>query len=177
MPDDVGGSPFPEGSDHGGADDEFASVVFDEAFVSAARIHEPTAQERLVAAAQARAEAEQTRTRVSPHDESPDERDGFAHGHPDDDYGPEWADDPFMEFPEGYRHRQGRWHRTVAWVLAVVMGVGVVALTVAAIYRGASSGRQQQPPPPGNSRMDPSGSSTPLRPETPRLVQPVVPRT
>ena len=62
MPDDVGGKPFPDGwepdDDRGGADEEFASVVFDEDFVRSAAVHEPTAVERLLAAAEARAEAE-----------------------------------------------------------------------------------------------------------------------
>ncbi|MEV8108097.1 hypothetical protein AB0Q97_38395, partial [Streptomyces sp. NPDC088135] len=67
MPDDVGGRPFPDGwepdDDRGGADEDFASVVFDEDFVRAAEIHEPTAVERLLAAAQARAEAEASTSR------------------------------------------------------------------------------------------------------------------
>ena len=59
MPEDVGGTPFPDGwepdddHDRGVSDEEFASVVFDEAFVRAAVVHEPTAVERLLAAAQA----------------------------------------------------------------------------------------------------------------------------
>ncbi|WP_130797639.1 hypothetical protein [Streptomyces otsuchiensis] len=53
MPDDVGGPPFPDGegpesSDRGAADEAFAAVVLDEAFVEAARIHEPSARERLL---------------------------------------------------------------------------------------------------------------------------------
>uniref|UniRef100_UPI000AEF2297 SCO2584 family spore wall biosynthesis protein n=2 Tax=Streptomyces TaxID=1883 RepID=UPI000AEF2297 len=55
MPDDVGGKPFPDGwepdDDRGGADEDFASVVFDEDFVRSAPVHEPTAVERLLAAA------------------------------------------------------------------------------------------------------------------------------
>ncbi|CAM5250329.1 hypothetical protein SHIRM173S_11785 [Streptomyces hirsutus] len=43
--------------DRGVSDEEFASVVFDEAFIGAAVVHEPTAVERLLAAARARAEA------------------------------------------------------------------------------------------------------------------------
>ncbi|MBK6033475.1 hypothetical protein JHN57_34075, partial [Streptomyces sp. MBT59] len=67
MPDDVGGKPFPDGwepdDDRGGADEDFASVVFDEDFVRSAPVHEPTAVERLLAAAEARAEADAARAR------------------------------------------------------------------------------------------------------------------
>ena len=69
VPEDVGGTPFPDGwepdddRDRGGADEEFASVVFDEDFVRAAAVHEPTAVERLLAAAQARAEASEAEAR------------------------------------------------------------------------------------------------------------------
>jgi len=41
-----------------------------------------------------------------------------------------------------------RWQRPVAWVLAVVMGIGMVALAVSAVYRGGSSGQQRQEPAP-----------------------------
>ncbi|MGW3628461.1 SCO2584 family spore wall biosynthesis protein, partial [Streptomyces sp. NPDC000880] len=71
MPDDVGGKPFPDGwepdDDRGGADEDFASVVFDEDFVRAAEIHEPTAVERLLAAAQAFAGAPRTDGLLSFH--------------------------------------------------------------------------------------------------------------
>ncbi|MFI7272847.1 hypothetical protein [Streptomyces sp. NPDC049879] len=62
MPDDVGGLPFSDGDGpdnedrHGAADEAFAAVVLDEAFVDAAEIHEPTAAERLLYAAMERAE-------------------------------------------------------------------------------------------------------------------------
>ncbi|WP_052851044.1 hypothetical protein [Streptomyces avicenniae] len=62
MPDDVGGLPFSDGDGpdsedrHGAADEAFAAVVLDEAFVDAAAIHEPTAAERLLYAAMERAE-------------------------------------------------------------------------------------------------------------------------
>ncbi len=141
----VGGEPFPDGDDHGGADEEFASVVFDEAFVKAASYHEPTARERLLTAAQARAEAEAARARVGADD---DPEDGYpvrrAGGYDESDLG---------LYGGQYRHRKAfgshtRWHRTVAWLLAVLMGIGVVALTFAAVYRGAGSGSRQPTPPP-----------------------------
>ncbi|WP_369236813.1 hypothetical protein AB5J56_29720 [Streptomyces sp. R21] len=164
VPEDVGGTPFADGwepdddRDRGGADEEFASVVFDEDFVRAAVVHEPTAVERLLAAAQARAEASEAearraRTRRARGD---DERyeDGFG---PDDpgDFGhdPDLDDLDDTEVLEGrygspgtygrIYGKQVRWHRTVAWVLALVMGIGMVALAFAAVYRGTSSGRQE----------------------------------
>ncbi|MGQ4427900.1 hypothetical protein ACN6LL_003032 [Streptomyces violaceoruber] len=66
MPEDVGGTPFPDGRepdddhDRGVSDEEFASVVFDEAFVRAAAVHEPTAVERLLAAAVVQEQARRT---------------------------------------------------------------------------------------------------------------------
>lgn len=66
----MGGKPFPDGwepdDDRGGADEDFASVVFDEDFIRAAPVHEPTAVERLLAAAEARADAEAARARALP---------------------------------------------------------------------------------------------------------------
>ncbi|MGW2635516.1 SCO2584 family spore wall biosynthesis protein [Streptomyces sp. NPDC001348] len=162
MPEDVGGTPFSDGwepdddHDHGVPDDEFASVVFDEAFIQAAVVHEPTAVERLLAAAQARAEASEAEarrahTRGEGYDErySPDGTD-LGHDRDLDDF-----DDPeFLSHRWGpSRHgKQVRWHRPVAWLLALVMGVGMIALAFAAVYRGASSGNRDQlpsPPPAG----------------------------
>ncbi|OAR25781.1 hypothetical protein A8W25_09580 [Streptomyces sp. ERV7] len=160
MPDDVGGRPFPDGwepdDDRGGADDAFASVVFDEDFVRAAEIHEPSAVERLLAAAQARAEAEAARAR--------------AGAGPDDDFGyPARDHDAYgSAFPGGaetgpygphggalrpYRGR-ARWHRPVAWLLALIMGIGMVALAFAAVYRGASGSRGEPAIPPATSNVD-----------------------
>ncbi|MFE5619030.1 hypothetical protein [Streptomyces sp. NPDC056524] len=170
MPDDVGGKPFPDGrdpenaDDRGGADD-FATVVFDEDFVRAAEVHEPTAVERLLAAAQARAEAEAARARAGggPGDDELYE-DGYdlsgplggRYGHaydpddPDDDAGPYG---PHGGALRPYRG-SARWHRPVAWVLALVMGVGMVALAFTAVYRGASANRQDQVPAPATTGID-----------------------
>ncbi|MCC3771844.1 hypothetical protein [Streptomyces sp. UNOC14_S4] len=175
MPDDVGGQPFPDGEEpdshrHGGADDPFASVVFDEQFVRSARIHEPTAAERMLAAAQSRAEAEAARPRTgggSADDDPPplDPRgDGAARPgvrgewyglaqdlDPDDAYG------PYGRYGAARRPYRGhaRWQRPVAWVLAVVMGIGVVALAFAAVYRSSSSdSRPSSDPPPATTGVD-----------------------
>ncbi|MBT2386298.1 hypothetical protein [Streptomyces sp. ISL-11] len=179
MPDDVGGQPFPDGEEpdsNRSGDDAFASVVFDEEFVRSAVIHEPTAAERMLAAAQARAEAEAARSRAGggPADDDPyDYDDLFGDGHargtghhagrtgrwpslahdldPDDAYG------PYGRYGAARRPYRGhpRWHRPVAWVLAVLMGIGVVALAFAAVYRSASSGgRPSSDPPPATTGVD-----------------------
>jgi hypothetical protein len=194
VPDDVGGRPFPDGHEpdddsHGAADDEFASVVLDEDFVRSAQIHEPTATERMLAAAQARAETEAARRRraaVSPEDESYDE--GYA---PDGEFGydpeigrgPDGAFDGFggygyvrdTEYGEygpygrygsvgGPYRSHARWHRPVAWLLAVLMGIGVVALAFTAVYRGASGNRQDPAPPPATSGVDATPGTSGGRP-------------
>ncbi|MFF5185160.1 hypothetical protein ACFY30_15475 [Streptomyces sp. NPDC000345] len=183
VPEDVGGTPFPDGwepdddHDRGVSDEEFASVVFDEAFVQAAVVHEPTAVERLLAAAEARAEAEARRSRAR----------GDRY---DDGYGPgDLGHDPDLDelddsdYPDGRYAtgpygRQVRWHRPVAWMLAVVMGVGMVALAFAAVYRGASSSSRDQVPPPATSGLE-QGSAAPPSASAEHSPTPVpaVPRT
>lgn len=164
MPDDVGGRPFPDGwepdDDRGGADEDFAPVVFDEDFVRAARVHEPTAVERLLAAAQARAEAEAARSapgRGGRDDDRYDDGTG-PHGRdrPDDDFGPYGRHGGALR---PYRS-SARWHRPVAWVLALLMGVGMVALAFTAVYRGAAGNRQDQVPPPATTGVDATTSTT-----------------
>lgn len=176
MPDDVGGKPFQDGGDpedsvdRGGADEEFATVVFDEDFVRAAEVHEPTAVERLLAAAQARAEADAARARAG-GGPSEDElyEDGYDPGRLLDHDG---CADEYDEYDEsGPYGRHGgalrpyrssaRWHRPVAWVLALVMGVGMVALAFTAVYRGAAANRQDPAPAPATTGIDaPSPAAT-----------------
>jgi hypothetical protein len=169
VPEDVGGSPFPDGwepddeHDRGVSDEEFASVVFDEAFVQAATVHEPTAVERLLAAAQARAEASEAEARRA---RSRGER-------YDDGYGPEGTafgqdrdddlDDTYVlgDGALGPYGKQVRWHRPVAWVLAVVMGIGMVALAFAAVYRGGSSGSRDRVPAPASTGLEQGSASAP----------------
>ncbi|MET9292671.1 hypothetical protein [Streptomyces sp. NPDC003077] len=181
MPDDMGGRPFPDGEGpderdlghHGEADDAFDSVVFDEDFVRSAPCHEPTAMERMLAAARARAEADAARLR-SGYVPDPE-----AEGTPDPatasgrSFGPDaaGAQGPGEEYP-GYQaygpygqphaYRGSlRWHRPVAWVLAVLMGIGMVALAFSAVYRGAS-GRSHAPVmPPASSGVE---GAQPVRP-------------
>ncbi|SFK35514.1 hypothetical protein [Streptomyces pini] len=221
MPEDVGGQPHqsgeePDDRDRAAADDAFASVVFDESFVRAALIHEPTAAERTMAAAQSPSETEAALAHDDQYGYGPwrDDPEGAEHdrdagaedaggrdGGADDggDHGRyrygrlefadrldhlEYVED--TEYPEdaGYaayteeaEGRDGphgspprpyrghvRWQRPVAWVLAVVMGVGIVAMAFAAVHRGASGQRQQTPPepPPATSGVDappPAGRS------------------
>jgi len=171
VPDDVGGRPYPNGwepdDDRGGADEDFASVVFDEDFVRAAEFHEPTAVERLLAAAEARAEADAFRARAgggSLDDDLYD--DGYG---PGGAYGPGSGYDDPLDADDDYRvggpyGRHGgalrpyrgtaRWHRPVAWLLALLMGVGMVALAFSAVFRNASGDRQDQVPPPATSGVD-----------------------
>ena len=172
MPEDVGGTPFPDGwepdddHDRGVSDEEFASVVFDEAFVRAAVVHEPTAVERLLAAAQARAEASEAearraRARGDRYDDvyGPDGPGDFGHDSDFDDL--DDSDDLDGRHGSfGPYGKQVRWHRPVAWMLAVVMGVGMVALAFAAVYRGASSGSRDPVPPPATTGLE-QGSAAP----------------
>ncbi|MEU8676312.1 hypothetical protein [Streptomyces sp. NPDC048560] len=196
MPDDVGGRPFQDGwepdDDRGGADEDFASVVFDEAFVRAAQVHEPTAVERLLSAAQARAEAEAARARAGG---GPMDDDLY-----DEDYGPDGVygrrrpfgasadpdgdeDDysgPYGRHGGALRPYRGsaRWHRPVAWLLALLMGIGMVALAFSAVYRGAAANRQDQIPQPVTSGVDkPGGSDRPVPAGHSRPTVSAVPRT
>lgn len=181
VPDDVGGEPFVNGwepdDDRGGADDDFASVVFDEDFVRAAEIHEPSAVERLLAAAQARAEAEAARARAgagAPDEDPYDDAYGpYVPGRdPGDLYGPGLyigaEAGPYGRHGGALRPYRGtaRWHRPVAWLLAVVMGIGMIALAFSAVYRGTSSSRDEKAPPPATSNVDTGGTSSPA-PDTP----------
>ncbi|NED33560.1 hypothetical protein [Streptomyces sp. SID8499] len=170
VPEDVGGTPFPDGwepdddHDRGVSDEEFASVVFDEAFVRAAVIHEPTAVERLLAAAQARAEASEAEARrAHARGERYDDaygRRGYGPEHDFDDLDdPDVLDGPYGG--PGAFGKQVRWHRPVAWVLALVMGIGMVALAFAAVYRGGSSGDRDQVPPPASAGLEQGTAAAP----------------
>ncbi|MGW6919404.1 SCO2584 family spore wall biosynthesis protein [Kitasatospora sp. NPDC054939] len=193
MAEDVGGLPYPDGADHGGADDEFATVVFDDAFVRSAAVHEPTAKERQLAAAEARFEPEA----VSPGwgydahagDGLPLELRPYPRGLDEDRHYPDpWSApdraarrsrwgrvgrwgragyDP-ERAARGRYVAQQRWHRPVAWVLAVIMGVSLVAVAVAAIYQGVGgAGGTPRRPESGSSSAGPE--ATPSKPE-PSLV-------
>nr|WP_206312215.1 hypothetical protein [Streptomyces sp. 196(2019)] len=168
VPDDVGGKPFPDGwepdDDRGGADKDFASVVFDEDFVRAAVVHEPTAVERLLAAAEARAQADAARARRS---RRPTDGEYGSHRRPrpphdpqDLDYDPDDHDDSGSYGPAGYRGA-ARWHRPVAWLLALVMGVGMVGLAFSAAHRTSSANREDQVVPPATSGVDQPGAIPP----------------
>ncbi|WP_443041637.1 SCO2584 family spore wall biosynthesis protein [Streptomyces sp. B21-083] len=178
MPEDVGGTPFfPDGwepdddHDRGVPDEEFASVVFDEAFVQAAVVHEPTAVERLLAAAQARAEASEAEARRAHARGLRDERhdDGFGsddpayygHGRDLDDLDDADILEGRYGAPGAHGKQVSRWHRPVAWMLALVMGIGMVALAFTAVYRGSSSGRQEQVPPPASTNLEQGGKTAP----------------
>ncbi|MFF6912842.1 hypothetical protein [Streptomyces sp. NPDC012466] len=190
VPEDVGGTPFPDGRepdddhDRGVSDEEFASVVFDEAFVRAAVVHEPTAVERLLAAAQARAEASEAEARRA-HARGERYDDGFGpdgpgrFGHdPDLDEldDPDVLEDPYAH--PGPYSRQVRWHRPVAWLLALVMGIGMVALAFTAVYRGASSHREEPVPPPASTGLEQgSGAAPSASADHSQPAMSVIPRT
>ncbi|WP_446447338.1 SCO2584 family spore wall biosynthesis protein [Streptomyces broussonetiae] len=186
MPEDVGGTPFPDGwepdddHDHGVPDEEFASVVFDEAFVQAATVHEPSAVERLLAAAQARAEASEAearraRARSERYDDRYDSEGTDLSQDQDDD---ELDDTYVLDDGHGPFARKVRWHRPVAWVLAVVMGIGMVALAFAAVYRGGSSGARDRVPAPAATGVEQGSSTAPsISAETSQPAVSAVPRT
>lgn len=160
VPDDVGGRPFQDGGDpedsvdRGGADEVYADVVFDEDFVRAATVHEPTAVERLLAAAQARAEAEAARARAGGGQGDDDLYDPKTPTYEPDDIGDDAS--PYGRHGGALRPYRGsaRWHRPVAWVLALLMGIGMVVLAFSAVYRGAAANRQDQIPPPATTGVD-----------------------
>lgn len=166
MPNDVGGRPFPNGEEPEGRDrgaaEELAAVVLDEAFVEAARIHEPTAAERILRAALERAESES-----EPPDPPPPPGGGagdlfddvFAEGCPADegrfdrsDYTRYPLDDTVAaeaSRPSGPpARRPTRWQRPVACVLAMVVGLGMIALALTAVQRSGTAQRTDQLPVP-----------------------------
>ncbi|WP_207930951.1 hypothetical protein [Streptomyces sp. 8K308] len=230
MPDDVGGLPSPNGEgpnseDIGAADEAFASVVLDEAFIEAAEVHEPTAAERILYAALERAESEaeleaeaggevgfyrdpdldpgssdglggfepggpasfldEEADGEDPDDEGrfdssdytrylpelPDgeydelaEQDGLAFGSPYPPYGGGYGAIPgsgagpsaaHAEAPAGWRPL--RWQRPVACVLAMVMGISVIAFALIAIQR-AGSGPSRLPGPTPPAPTEPTDS-------------------
>ncbi|MFE9562175.1 hypothetical protein ACFYM0_13815 [Streptomyces sp. NPDC006487] len=164
MPDDVGGKPFPDDGepddDRGGADKDFASVVFDEDFVRNAEIREPSAAERQRAGERARAEAaEAARAAFAGGWTGDEDYDAYAYGgadgyqHEDSGWehspGAASSEGPYGAYGGSLRPYRGRspWLRPVAWVLAFVMGLGMIALAFSAVYRSAASDAEQAPAP------------------------------
>ncbi|UZJ31400.1 hypothetical protein [Streptomyces endophytica] len=138
-------------------------MVFDEEFVRSARIHEPSAVERMLAAAEARAEAEAARSAPGFGPDAADDPDAYgdprqrgAYGGYEDDDHDDRPHGPYGPYGGSLRPYRGstRWHRPVAWVLAVVMGIGLVALAFSAVYRGASGRNQSPAPAPTSSGVD-----------------------
>ncbi|MYS25043.1 hypothetical protein GA0115240_173014 [Streptomyces sp. DvalAA-14] len=123
-------------------DDEFASLVLDEDFVRSALFHEPTARERMLAVAE----------RPTPPPGRPGRHRSAPAARADD--GAALSPDELYAAGHPYRGSSTRWHRPVAWALAVVMGIGVVALAFAAVYRGAGNARQPTAPPPSSGPVD-----------------------
>ncbi|WP_139238252.1 hypothetical protein [Streptomyces aidingensis] len=253
MPEEVGGQPFPDGQrpddhdqdqDHGAAEDAFAAVVFDEAFVAAAAIREPSAAERIAralleraaeeaAAAEGAAEAEERAGQsgffLDPGDPAdpadppvfrPLDGSGRGRGEADGegplDCGPAWIPDEDLDAlglrdlappggapapglagpydrPDHVRflpdpadapaamaataggghggrraagepppgRRPARWQRPVACVLAVMMGLSMIAIALIAVQRAGAwqRGVPQEVPPPSTEPGD-TGATT-----------------
>jgi hypothetical protein len=153
VPDDLG----PEESH--GADEEFAfaGVVFDEDFVRSAAVHEPTAEERMLAAV----EASFMERRALPEELRP---------HPGEILRPSWSPGGggYAGWEAARRARVGsdgyagsplRWQRTVAWVMALIMGLGVVLIAAAAVYRGVNGGGASTRAPGHTATQGTSGSA------------------
>ncbi|MFC1409833.1 hypothetical protein ACEZCY_24150 [Streptacidiphilus sp. N1-12] len=122
-----------------GAPDIFAGLVLDEAFVLAALIHEPSAEERLRSM---RADAKRRGRAVT---------------------GPKRLDQGGAVRPVGiisrrgrYQAAPGRWQRVVARVMLVVIGLLAVLVAAAAVYRGTGLNGQ---PVPGSSSGTGSSST------------------
>lgn len=234
VPDDVGGLPSPNGEgpnseDIGAAEEAFASVVLDEAFIEAAEVHEPTAAERILYAALERAESEAEAELEAeaggeigfyrdpdldpgssdglggfepggapagfldddddPDGEDPDDEGRFDRSDytrylpelPDGEYDEQAEQDelafggPYPPYGGGYGAIPGsgaaapgptpaeapagwrpvRWQRPVACVLAMVMGISVIAFALIAIQR-AGSGPSRLPGPTPPAPTEPS---------------------
>ncbi|MDB1088184.1 hypothetical protein PJ985_11475 [Streptomyces sp. ACA25] len=229
MPDDVGGQPFPDGerpdsADSGAADEAFAAVVLDEAFIRAAAIHEPTAADRMLRAALERAERADSPEEPFGFYQAPELDPGAVDGaagsrgweptsrydgydrfgipgyqyreyREDRDFGEEGppgqaapvgrnglpgsgspADTrPDASGPAGFAvgrrpsvpasWRPARWQRPVACVLAVVMGISMVAFALVAVQRAGSAQRPDTGPvSPASEPGDSGGGSGGDRP-------------
>ncbi len=154
----MGGTPppgdEPDDRDHGAADEEFASVVFDEDFVRNARVREPSAVERLLTAAEA-ARSAGARGEDFGDDVHGTAPDPFGQGRPldpDDRYARDLLEESYGRSDAFMGH--ARWHRPIAWVLALVMGLGMIVLAFAAVYRGAAAGRQDPAPRPSSAELE-----------------------
>jgi hypothetical protein len=110
--------------------------------------------ERLLSAAQARADAEVSRVRTG--ELCDEEYAEYGYGAEGVDGYERDEDDPYGTEGGALRPYRGRarWHRPVAWMLAVIMGIGMVALAFTAVYRGASGARQDQGPLPASTPVD-----------------------
>lgn len=97
-----------------------------------------------------------------------DDYDSYGYGHPEG-YGHDdgWAyergsgsaDGPYGAYGGSLRPYRGRspWLRPVAWVLAFVMGLGMVALAFSAVYRSAAGETDPAPAPASTPRKEVTG--------------------
>ncbi|WP_052440942.1 SCO2583/SCO2584 N-terminal domain-containing protein [Streptacidiphilus anmyonensis] len=127
--------------DHGRPDGEFGAVAFDEAFVRAALVHEPSARERALSGP--------ARTPVVDYsDELDEDADGL----------------PLELRPLPYEPEQvGGWQRMVARVMLVVIGVVAVLAAAAAVYRasGGSNDPNTHRGPAPTAPSAPGGQNSP----------------
>jgi hypothetical protein len=176
MPDDAGGPARPDGADHGESKEELDAPVFDDAFVNAACVHEPTADERIAEAVEARMREEPPGTRllngpgfsgpeIEPAEHPVELYDTFGVPHGADSYpDADACSDAGADSELGFDSRRAasrqpaRGHRMVAWVLAVIMGIGVLAMAVTAVYRSTVSAPASGPIEPG--RVGPARQPT-----------------
>jgi hypothetical protein len=109
--------------DHGQPNGEFGAVVFNEAFVRAALVHEPSARERALSGP--------ARMPVVDYPDEPDEDpDGL----------------PLELRPLPYEPEHlGGWQRIVARVMLVVIGVVAVLAGAAAVYRASGGSGAPNP--------------------------------
>jgi hypothetical protein len=129
-PEDLHGSS--DDTDGSAVFDVFEGLVLDEAFVLAALIHEPSAEERLLAlraGARRRGRASLSGSGSQAARTGSPRQAGYGSGSFDGRRG---------------RHQAvpGRWQRVVARVMLVVIGVLAILVAAAAVYRGATPGHQ-----------------------------------
>ncbi|WP_051943480.1 SCO2583/SCO2584 N-terminal domain-containing protein [Streptacidiphilus rugosus] len=123
--------------DHDPANEEFAAVVFDEAFVRSALVHEPSAHERALAGGPTRT----PRFDYAMVADDEDDPDGL----------------PLELKPLPYEpSRTGGWQRMLARVMLVIIGIVAVLGAAAAVYRASGGSAPGTTHAPGPSAPAPS---------------------
>lgn len=135
------------GEDPERAGDELSAVVFDEHFVRSATFHEPSAAERLLAAAPPTPPP--TPAPPAPAVEIGDDPVPLHEPRTEGGFRP--AGTPIGPFGDpddlGGPIRSTWWRQSVAWVLALLMGIGVVAMAITAVTPGRTGQNPTGPQP------------------------------